>query len=545
LRITELLFSQVSYTFQSVQTKMNKNLNTKTSVTEIELMQRIFESDLDAVKDLYDKYSPLLYTFVKKILKDDQLAENILIDIFFIIHQRINYFDFNTRNPYTWLITLAKNRAVYELRKKNGVKDISAESDDEYIIPRLSHLIEPLEFDKAYELKNDIETALNKLTDAQQNVIYLAFYDGLTQQEIAERLKIPRSTVESKLKTSMINLNENFKGKSSLFNVKNEIVELIYPFALGCLSDEEQVKTFNRFKASEPFPWKLLGEYQNLVALLPVILDLEKPSEETGEKILNRIYHLKSLKTEGKTKSFEHVLSPSSSLNIPKEGMSVPKEKFERVENLNEEEIKEREEKRNLEEFEPAIPFKPGIERSKKEAFTESRKRNYSTIIVGLIVFYIVSAVMAYLFYQDRTLFYETEIENLNNRIETLRSENQNRPEIPGLGELRNPRIIELTNSNGEISSGEIIFSYADKRGYLHIKNLPILDSDNAYQLWGSFNNEFISLGVFKVSSRPDYFPFTLPESVEEGPVEFYLIESNAAGSRRPGSKIYLQGKAE
>ncbi|MDO8549522.1 MAG: hypothetical protein Q7S39_05130, partial [Ignavibacteria bacterium] len=172
-------------------------------------------------------------------------------------------------------------------------------------------------------------------------------------------------------------------------------------------------------------------------------------------------------------------------------------------------------------------------------------KRNYSTIIVGLIVFYIVSAVMAYLFYQDRTLFYETEIENLNNRIETLRSENQNRPEIPGLGELRNPRIIELTNSNGAISSGEIIFSYADKRGYLHIKNLPILDSDNAYQLWGSFNNEFISLGVFKVSSRPDYFPFTLPESVEEGPVEFYLIESNAAGSRRPGSKIYLQGKAE
>jgi hypothetical protein len=75
--------------------------------------------------------------------------------------------------------------------------------------------------------------------------------------------------------------------------------------------------------------------------------------------------------------------------------------------------------------------------------------------------------------------------------------------------------------------------------------NLPILHSDNAYQLWGNFNSDFISLGVFKVSSRPDYYPFTLPEFISEGPVEFYLIESHAAGSRRPGSKIYLQGGTE
>jgi hypothetical protein len=151
---------------------------------------------------------------------------------------------------------------------------------------------------------------------------------------------------------------------------------------------------------------------------------------------------------------------------------------------------------------------------------------------------------MAYLFYQDRTLFYETEIENLTNRIETLSNESQNRPEIPGLGNLKNPGTVNLNSLNGAISSGEIIFSHEDKRGYLHIKHLPILDSDKAYQLWGNFNGNFISLGVFKVSSRPDYFPFTLPEGVNQGPIEFYLIESNAEGSRRPGSKIYLQGKS-
>ncbi len=526
----------------------------QTSVSEVELMQRIFESDFKAIEDLYDKYSSLLYTFIKKILKDDQLAENVLVDIFAVIYKRINYFDFNARNPYTWLITLAKNRAVYELRKKTGMKENSSgELQEEYIIPRISHLTEALEVDKAFELKINIETALNKLTDAQQYVIYLAFYEGLTQEEIAEKLKIPLSTVKSKVKTSLINLNENFMGKSSLFTVKNEIVEMIYPFALGCLSHDEQVKTYNRFKASEPFPWKLLGEYQNLAALLPVILDLEKPSVEIKEKILNRLYHLKSVKSEDKTKTFEQVSSISSRLNIPEEEESVPKEirqgRIERVEKLDEENVEEGEVKRSAkggDEFETVIPFKPGIERSKPDYLIENRKRNYSSIlIIGLIVFYIASAVMVYLFYRDRTLFYETQVENLTNRIETLSNEYQNRPEIPGLIELRNPLTIQLTNSNGAISSGEIIFSYEDKRGYLHIKNLPILDSDNAYQLWAGVNRDFVSLGVFKVSSRPDYFPFTLPESVNEGPLEFYLIESNAAGSRKPGSKIYLKGKAE
>ena len=81
--------------------------------------------------------------------------------------------------------------------------------------------------------------------------------------------------------------------------------------------------------------------------------------------------------------------------------------------------------------------------------------------------------------------------------METITKEIQSRSEIPGLGELKNPLTIKLTNINGAISSGEIIFSYADKRGYLHIRNLPILDSDNAYQLWENFNGEFISLWSF------------------------------------------------
>ena len=64
------------------------------------------------------------------------------------------------------------------------------ESGNDFIIPKLSHLSEPLDLEKALEYKDKIENALNSLTDAQQYVIYLAFYEGLTQDEIADRLKI-------------------------------------------------------------------------------------------------------------------------------------------------------------------------------------------------------------------------------------------------------------------------------------------------------------------------------------------------------------------
>ena len=87
----------------------------------------------------------------------------------------------------------------------------------------------------------------------------------------------------------MIKLNENFSGGSYSFSVKNQVIDLIYPFVLGCLKDEEIINAYNDFKCSEIFPWKLFGKYQNLVSLLPIILDLENPPEELREKIINQL----------------------------------------------------------------------------------------------------------------------------------------------------------------------------------------------------------------------------------------------------------------
>ena len=74
--------------------------------TDIELLQRVASHDSKALEALYNRYSSLLYTVIKKIVNDEAIAEEVLTDVFVIIWQKVNLFNFDSANVYTWLITL-------------------------------------------------------------------------------------------------------------------------------------------------------------------------------------------------------------------------------------------------------------------------------------------------------------------------------------------------------------------------------------------------------------------------------------------------------
>lgn len=184
--------------------------------TDIELMQRVASNDSKALEALYNRYSSLLYTIIKKIVNNEKIAEEVLSDVFVIIWRKINLFNFSTADVYAWLITLSRNKAVDALKrsKEEELAEYTEEYENRYIIPNLSEEIEPLDIKTALNLKEKVELALKKLTDAQQYVLYLAYYEGLTQSEIAARLHIPLPTVKSKIKLSLSNLRDNLiKGE--------------------------------------------------------------------------------------------------------------------------------------------------------------------------------------------------------------------------------------------------------------------------------------------------------------------------------------------
>ncbi len=186
--------------------------------SDIELMQRVASYDSKALEVLYNRYSPLLYTLVKKIVTDENFAEEILSDIFVIIWKKVKLFEFKTGNVYAWLVLLSRNKAVDSIKRQNKTEELplyTDEYEDNFILPNLSNEMDVIDIQTALSIKDNFETALNNLTDAQQYVLYLAFYGGLTQNQIAKKLNIPLPTVKSKIEVALTKLRENLiKGES-------------------------------------------------------------------------------------------------------------------------------------------------------------------------------------------------------------------------------------------------------------------------------------------------------------------------------------------
>jgi len=177
---------------------------------DIELIQRITNRDSKALESLYDRYSPVLYTLVKRIVVDKEKSEEILADIFVIIWQRGSMFDVNLGNLYSWLINLSRNKALDFIRREKSL--ITDEYNDEYestvILPNLSTLIPSNNLDEIFSNREKIYSAFHSLTDAQQYVLSLAYYDGLSESEIAAKLNIPLLTVKSKIRVALNSVKE-------------------------------------------------------------------------------------------------------------------------------------------------------------------------------------------------------------------------------------------------------------------------------------------------------------------------------------------------
>lgn len=178
------------------------------SLTDAEIMLKVAGYDSKALEQLYDRYAPILYTLIKKIVTEKETAEEVLSEVFVLVWRQIDQFDFKTNNVYTWLITLARNKAIDVVNRKGGklLPEYDEDYEKEFILPKLSSEIEPIELSAVMNKKEKIEKAMASLTDAQKYVLELSYYGGMDQAEIAGKLNIPTVTVKSKLQVAFGNL---------------------------------------------------------------------------------------------------------------------------------------------------------------------------------------------------------------------------------------------------------------------------------------------------------------------------------------------------
>lgn len=177
-----------------------------------DLARRLRARDPHVMSALYDRYGRAAYSLIYRVVRDAGVAEDLVQETFLRVWNRAQSFDQDRGALGPWILTVARNRAIDHLRSTGGRMSASATELDRIENPRLFANFEDsaMTLDRARRLQE----AFVKLTPAQREVIELAYFEGLSQTEMAARLKQPLGTVKTWVRTALKVLRDQLTGQA-------------------------------------------------------------------------------------------------------------------------------------------------------------------------------------------------------------------------------------------------------------------------------------------------------------------------------------------
>ncbi len=164
------------------------------------LIRRVLAGDEAALAVLYDRYAGVVYSVASRILRDTGAAEEVLQDIFYQLWRTASQFDFGRGSLAGWLLVTARNRAIDRLRRRPP--GAFEETPHEPVAMTVD-----LETTAARtEVMSKVVEVLAGLPEGQRQAFELAYFEGLTHTEIAERTGEPLGTVKTRLRAALQSL---------------------------------------------------------------------------------------------------------------------------------------------------------------------------------------------------------------------------------------------------------------------------------------------------------------------------------------------------
>ncbi|NEQ26377.1 MAG: sigma-70 family RNA polymerase sigma factor [Microcoleus sp. SIO2G3] len=182
------------------------------SQTDAELFQALRAGQTDALTILYDRHAGLVYGLALKVLGNPQEAEDLTQDIFLTLVHGCSY-DPKRGSLRTFLAVLTRSRSIDRLRSRRSALEFLHRWRGDR---RESASNSPLEFVFQDEQSQEVQTALSQLSESQQQILQLAYYEGLSQSEIAKRLDIPLGTVKARARRGLLQLRQMLTNTSRL-----------------------------------------------------------------------------------------------------------------------------------------------------------------------------------------------------------------------------------------------------------------------------------------------------------------------------------------
>jgi len=173
---------------------------------DADLARRLRERDAGAMRELYDHYGRLIYSLIQRMVRNSAAAEDLVQETFLRIWNRMPAFDQERGALGPWVLTVARNRAIDYLRSADGRMSAGALDLD-----RLEHPGQFCDFDNralSLDRARMLKEAFEKLTPNQKTVIELAYFEGLSQTEMADRMQQPLGTIKTWVRSALKVLRE-------------------------------------------------------------------------------------------------------------------------------------------------------------------------------------------------------------------------------------------------------------------------------------------------------------------------------------------------
>jgi RNA polymerase sigma-70 factor (ECF subfamily) len=174
---------------------------------DAQLLARIATGDEVAFGALYDRFSPGLFSFVLKMTRDEKEAEDVLQEGFAQIWRRAATYDPARSSAFTWAVMILRHKAIDRLRVRQRIERTMEKATVEF-----SHFSEADEASAGEAERRDagaqIRSALKQIPEEQKQAVELAFFSGLTHEQIAERLGAPLGTIKARIRRGLLKLRE-------------------------------------------------------------------------------------------------------------------------------------------------------------------------------------------------------------------------------------------------------------------------------------------------------------------------------------------------
>ena len=178
-------------------------------VTEDQLvawMERIVERDERALTALYDATLSRVYGLVRRIVRRTELADEVVEDTYFQVWRQAVRFDPSRGGALTWLLGMARSRAIDALRRESRFRHDSLDGEpDSDLLGRAAPADELLQAAREHA---DLHRALMQLQAQPRQLVALAFFRGLSHEEIASQTSLPLGTVKSQIRRALITLRQ-------------------------------------------------------------------------------------------------------------------------------------------------------------------------------------------------------------------------------------------------------------------------------------------------------------------------------------------------